>query len=167
LEEIRPGYVAVGRVLGGWGIRGELKVEPLAPEAAFAPGRTVSAHNRAHAIESSRRSGRFLRVKLATVDSREDALALRGAYLEAAEADLPPLPEGQYYRFQLIGLAVSSLEGRELGRVVDVLSTPENDVYVVNGPTGEVLLPAVDDVIRDVNLEEGAIKIEIIPGLLP
>ena len=106
-------------------------------------------------------------MKLAAVDTREKAQALRGEYLQAREVDLPALPEGEYYRFQLVGLAVRSFDGRELGRVTDVLSAPENDIYVVSGPSGEVLIPAVDDVVHDVNLSGGVITVEIVPGLLP
>jgi 16S rRNA processing protein RimM len=167
LEEIRPGYVAVGRVLGAWGARGDLKVEPLAPESVFGKGHTILIGGRDYEVDGSRRSGRFLRLKLAGVDTREEVQQLRGAYLEVAESQLTPLPEGQYYRFQLIGLAVRSLDGDQLGKVTDVISTPENDVYVVNSPSGEVLIPAVDDVVREIDLTAGAITIEIIPGLLP
>jgi 16S rRNA processing protein RimM len=167
LEDIRHGYVAVGRVLGAWGIRGDLKVEPLAPESAFAVGHRILVAGRDYTIERSQRMAPFVRLKLNGMDTREEAQILRGAYLEAAETDLVALPEGQYYRFQLIGLNVRSLDGSNLGSIVEVLSTPENDVYVVNGPDGELLIPAVEDVIRDINLAEGAITIEIIPGLLP
>ena len=92
---------------------------------------------------------------------------MRGAYLLTPERDLATLPEGEYYRFQLIGLSVRSEDGRELGHVIDVISARENDVYAVSGPFGEVLIPAVDDVIRDVNISARVILIEIIPGLLP
>jgi 16S rRNA processing protein RimM len=167
LDELRPGYVAVGRVLGPWGLRGEIKVEPLSPESTLAAGKFVFAGHRRYEIQESRRSGRLFRLKLSGVETREAAQALRASYLEVPEAGLEPLSEGQYYRYQLIGLAVRSVDGTQLGRVVDIFSTPENDVYVVDGSHGEVLLPAVDDVIRDINLAEGTISVEIIPGLLP
>ena len=62
---------------------------------------------------------------------------------------------------------VRGVDGRDLGRVTDVLSAPENDIYVISGPSGEVLIPAVDDVVQDVDLSAGLITIEIVPGLLP
>ena len=167
MDEIGAGYVAVGRVIGAWGVRGELKIEPLAPESALDTGHTVSIAGRHYTIERSDRSGRFVRLKIRGVDAREEAQLLRGAYLQAPEDDLKPLPEGEYYRFQLVGLVAHSVDGRELGQVVEVLSTPENDVYVVKGPDGEVLIPAVDDVVQDIDLTKGTISIEIIPGLLP
>ncbi len=167
LDDIAPGYVAVARVLAARGVHGDLKAEPLAPPTALAPGRTVTIASDEYEIERSGRSGRFVHLKLGGIDTREQAQALRGAYLQTPERDLATLPEGEYYRFQLIGLSVRSEDGRELGHVTDVISARENDVYVVSGPFGEVLIPAVDDVIREVNITAGVILIEIIPGLLP
>jgi 16S rRNA processing protein RimM len=167
LDEIAHAYVAVGRVLGAWGVRGDLKIEPMSPASAISAGSIVSIAGRTYEIARSEPSGRFTRLKLVGVDTREEARLLRGAYLQAPEADLEPLPEGEYYRFQLVGLKVRSLDGHQLGQVVDVLSTAENDVYVVESAQGEVLIPAVDDVVRDIDLSESIITIEIIPGLLP
>ena len=154
-------------MLRAHGVYGELIVEPLAPPESLSAGTRVTISGREYEIAGARSEGRFLRVKLAAVDTREKAQALRGEYLQAREVDLPALPEGEYYRFQLVGLAVRSFDGRELGRVTDVLSAPENDIYVVSGPSGEVLIPAVDDVVHDVNLSGGVITVEIVPGLLP
>jgi 16S rRNA processing protein RimM len=167
LDDIPPGYVAVGRVLGAWGVRGDLKIQPLAPQSALVAGHSVSIAGREYIIERSDPSGQFVRLKITGVDTREEAQLLRGAYLQARQGDLKPLPEGEYYRFQLVGLTVRGLDGRELGRVVEVLSTPENDVYVVKGSHGEVLIPAVDDVVREIDLNRGLISVEVIPGLLP
>jgi 16S rRNA processing protein RimM len=84
----------------------------------------------------------------------------------AREDSLPTLPEGEFYRFQLLGLRVVSTEGQELGTIEDVFSTPENDVYVVRGESGEVLIPAVEDVVTAIDLEARLVTVEVIPGLL-
>ena len=165
-EEISSGYVAVGRVVGAWGVRGDVKVEPLAPAAQLSPGRCVTISGHERAIERSGNAGRFLRLKLAGVESREDAQLLRGAYLQTPEGDLEPLGEGEYYRFQILGLSVRSSDGRDLGRVTDILSTAGNDIYVIQGPLGEVLVPAVDDVVRDIDIAVGEITVDIVLGLL-
>jgi 16S rRNA processing protein RimM len=167
LDEIAPGYVAVGRVLRAHGVRGDLVVEPLAPSVSLASGRRVRISGGEYQIAHMRSDGRFLRVNLAGIDTREKARALHGAYLQIQESELASLPDGEYYRFQLIGLAVWSVDGQDLGRVTDVLSAPENDIYVVSGPFGEVLIPAVDDVVQNIDLAAGRITIEVIPGLLP
>jgi 16S rRNA processing protein RimM len=162
-----PGFVAVGRVLGAHGVRGDLKVEPLAPAKQLARGRAVRLAGREATIERARGHGRGLLLKLSGIDDRETAAALRDEYLQVPEASLDALPEGEYYRFQLIGLRVVSAEGRDLGRIQEVLATPENDVYVVQGPAGEVLVPAIEDIVQAVDLESGVVTVEVVPGLLP
>ena len=167
MDEIAVGFVAVGRILRAHGVHGDLIVEPLAPPESLASHRPVTISGGEYEIAQARSEGRLLRIRLAGVDTREQARALRGAYLQVREGDLALLPDGEYYRFQLIGLLVLGVDGRDLGRVTNVLSAPENDIYVVSGPSGEVLIPAVDDVVQDVDLSAGLITIEIVPGLLP
>jgi 16S rRNA processing protein RimM len=167
LDEVHPGYVAVARVLGAWGARGAMKVDLLGPAKVLAHGRTVSIAGHAHEIQDFGRTGRFFHVTLSGVDDRETARSLRDKFLQVRESELDPLPPGQYYRFQLIGLSVRGNDGDHLGSVTDVLATPENDVYVVKGPYGEVLIPALDDVVQQVDLDRGVITVEIVPGLLP
>lgn len=166
MDELAPGYVAVGRVLGASGTRGAMKVELLAPATVLTPGRTVWAAGRQCKIQHIRQGGRFFHLRLAGIDDREAAARLRDRFLQVPETDLNPLPSGEYYRFQLLGLMVRASNGRDLGRVVDVLSAPENDVYVARSPHGEVLIPAVDDVVQNVDLDTGVITVEIVPGLL-
>jgi len=167
MDEIARGHVAVGRVLGAWGLRGDLMVEPLAPAENLSPGRTVWLQGKPISIERRRTRGRFVYLKLEGIDDRQAATALRDSYLQVPEGELGPLEEGQYYRFQLLGMQVRATDGRDLGRVTGVLSTADSDVFVVNGPAGEVLLPAVDDIVQDVDLSARRITVEIVPGLLP
>jgi 16S rRNA processing protein RimM len=118
-------------------------------------------------IESARWQKGMVYLRLSGIEDREAAAELRGRLLAIAESELEPLPEGQYYRFQLIGLTVISTGGEELGRVTEVLSTGANDVYVVSGDRGELLLPATDEVVREIDLQSGRMLIEALPGLLP
>jgi 16S rRNA processing protein RimM len=167
MEEVAPGYVAVARVLGAWGVTGAVKVEPLAPPDVLAPGRAVTTAGHEREILHAQRSGKFVRLKLAGIDDRQAAAALRDRALQVPEGELQPLPEGQYYRFQLLGLRVLGAAGEELGRVIDVISAPENDVYVVQAAAGEILIPAVDDVVQHIDIDAGIITIVVVPGLLP
>ena len=80
---------------------------------------------------------------------------------------LRPLPPGQYYQFQLMGLEVWTSDGKRLGQVAEILPTGSNDVYVVQGEDGELLIPAIEDVVKSVGLETGRITVELIEGLLP
>lgn len=160
-------FLAVGRVVAPWGIRGELKVDVLTdfPER-FAPRNKVYIDGCAVTIEWSRyHEGRAI-VKLSGIDHVEAAERLRGQYLEIRHADAHPLPEGQYYQFQLIGLEVWTTKGELLGSVTDILPTGSNDVYVVHSDDRELLIPAIEDVVKSVDLEKGRMVIEVIDGLL-
>jgi 16S rRNA processing protein RimM len=79
---------------------------------------------------------------------------------------LQPLPEGQYYHFQLIGLEVWTTRGELLGSITDILNTASNDNYVVKTPEEEVFIPAIEDVVKSIDLVEGRVVIEPIEGLL-
>jgi 16S rRNA processing protein RimM len=80
--------------------------------------------------------------------------------------DRPPLPEGQYYQHQLLGLQVVDEDGTVLGTLTDILTTGANDVYVVHPPEGgEFLLPAISEVVRQISLSERRITVRMLPGL--
>jgi 16S rRNA processing protein RimM len=153
--------VAVGWVAAPWGVRGDLKVQPLTdfPER-FQRGAALWVQGRRIEVQRSRWSRGFVYLGLSGIDSRNVAEELRGALLEVPESDLTPLPEGQYYRFQVIGLEVRTPEGRSLGRVAEILSTGSNDVYVVRGGPRELLIPAIEDVVKEVDVEGGRLVVE-------
>ena len=153
--------MAVGRIGAPWGIRGDVKVRPLTdfPER-FQPGAALWVRGRRYEVRRSRWSRDLVYLGLSDIESRNAARELLDALLEVPESDLTPLPEGQYYRFQIIGLEVCTPEGTSLGRVAEVLSTGSNDVYVVRGGQRELLIPAIEDVVRDVDLVGGRLVVE-------
>ena len=167
LKDIPDGFVAVGRVLSAWGLRGHLNIEPLAQPSLFQKGRRVCLAGEVRTVESFRASGRHARLKLEGVDDSDAAIACRDEYLLLPESDLPAPDEGQYYRFQLIGLRVITTEGEDLGEIADVFATAANDVFVVRGPRGEILVPAIEDIVHEISTAERRVTIEVIPGLLP
>ncbi|WP_158509597.1 ribosome maturation factor RimM [Limnochorda pilosa] len=164
----------MGRVLGPWGVAGWVRVEPLTdrPErflrleqvrfrpAAGRPLRSVR-------VRDVQVQGIQVRLAFSGVETREEALELANGLLQVPAAEAEPLPEGRYYRFQLLGLEVWTVpEGRRLGRVVEVLETGANDVLVVQREEGgEVLLPALRQVVRRVDLDAGRLEAELLPGL--
>jgi 16S rRNA processing protein RimM len=77
-----------------------------------------------------------------------------------------PLPEGRYYHHQIIGLQVRTTQGELLGTITDVLSGKSNDNYIVQGAKGEILIPAIEDVVKSIDLDQGCLTIEAIEGLL-
>ena len=159
--------IVVGRVVAPWGAKGEVKVEVMTDfPNRFSPGEEVHINGCPMSIEKSRwHKGRAI-LKLSTVDSAEAAEKLRGRWLEIPAAKLRSLPQDQYYQFQLMGLEVWTTKGQHLGRIADILPTGSNDVYLVQGEFGELLIPAIEDVVKSIELEKGRIVIELIAGLL-
>ncbi len=169
-----PRYLAVGRILRPHGIRGELRVgiltnypERLGQYAYFylaSPDLPEIA--RRYPVEKLRRHKKVLLLKLGGCDDRNAADELRGQLVQIPIEEAVPLEEGEYYYFQLIGVRVEAESGESLGQVVDVLETGANDVYVVRGPQGEVLLPAVKDVVLKLDLEAKQMVVNLLPGML-
>ena len=160
-------YITVGQVLAPWGTEGKLKVEVitdfphrLSPQSSLYVDRQPMT-----VAETEWRKGLAI-VKLEDIDSLEQAERLRGKTLEIHRRQLEKLPEGQYYHFQLIGLEVWTTEGQRIGKVMRILSASSNDNYVVAGEKGEILIPAVEDVVKSIDLERGRITIKAIEGLL-
>ncbi|MBI4496485.1 MAG: 16S rRNA processing protein RimM [Chloroflexi bacterium] len=162
-----PERVVVGRVLGTWGLRGDLRVQPLTdnPER-FQPGQTVWLRGVPRRIEASRAQKGQVILKLSGVARAEEAEALRGEVLEVPIAEVPALSEDWYYHFQLVGLQVWTEDGRFLGAIADILETGANDVYIVRGADREYLIPAIAEVVQQVDLEAGRMTIRELPGLL-
>ena len=77
-----------------------------------------------------------------------------------------PLPDGQYYHYEIIGLKVRTIQGELLGTITDVISGKSNDNYIVKGTRGEILIPAIEDVVKSIDLSQGCLTIEAIDGLL-
>jgi 16S rRNA processing protein RimM len=138
----------------------------MAANGVLKAGREVVVGGRETRIGGVGGSGDKVRIKLEGVEDREQAAALRNEWILAREGTLPKLPEGEFYRFQLLGLRVAGTNGQDLGRIEDVFSTPENDVYVVRSGGREVLIPAVDDVVLGIDVKAGVVTVEVIPGLL-
>jgi len=94
-------------------------------------------------------------------------LAVGGKTAFVSAEDRPPLPEGEYYHHQIIGLNVFDETGTSLGVVSEILETGANDVYVVAAAGGrEILIPALKDVLLEINLEQKRMKVHLLPGLL-
>ena len=154
----------MGRVVGSWGIRGQVRVEVLTVHGGrFAPGARLYARGHPFVVVTSHSRRQQLVLQLEGVETREAAEALRGALLEVPESDVPSLPTGDYYYFQILGLQVYTEEGEFLGTVADIVRTGSNDVYVVRNEESELLLPAIEDVIRSVDLAERRLTVHVLP----
>ena len=167
-QEPHEGYVAVGRVLRPWGLRGDLKVESLSdfPER-FDPGARVWLDGVRREIEQARSQTGYLYLKLSGIDDVTAAEQYREQLLEVPESALAPLDPDEFYHHQLIGLHVVTVDDQALGDVKEVLSTGGNAVLVVRCDGPDVLLPFIEDVIKSVDLAAGRITVELLEGLLP
>ncbi len=157
--------VTVGRITGAHGIRGEIKVEPLTDfPQRFQPGSRLWIDGAAYDVERGRWQGRSVILKLRGVNTRNHAEAFPGKELRVPEA--APLSETDvYYVHDLIGLRVEDADGEALGELSDVFRTGSNDVYVVRGERGELLLPALDDVVKQIDVKAGRIEVAIPDGI--
>jgi 16S rRNA processing protein RimM len=164
--------VAIGRVLHAHGTKGEVVVDPYLHDMSYydrlrevAIGRK-DGQLQAHRVQQVRTAGERLLVQLEACSSAEAARPLSGADLYAPRDELPPPGTGEYYWFDLEGLAVYTQEGDFLGRVEDFFPTGSNEVLVVRDGAREILLPFIKDVILAVDDTQGSLRVQAIPGLL-
>ena len=159
--------VAVGKVTGLHGVKGEVKLF-LYGELDIAPGRSFLTTSGATAtVKAVRSHGELLLVLFDGACDRDSAACFKGVELFVERGELPELPEGEHYHIDLIGLKVESVSGEDLGKVVGIMETGANDVYEVSGPSGELLLPAIPDVIVDIDIKAGRMTVDPLDGMLP
>lgn len=171
-ESIPDGYMAVGRIVAVHGLRGEVKVDLYTdfPER-FAPGVILFAGDDLSEMEVQRarpHKGHIL-LTLVGVTDRTQAEAMRGWWLLVDEDHAVELDDNNFWVHDILGMSVETEQGEQLGLVQDVLFTGANDVYVV-GPHDpeegdELLLPAIEEVVRRVDLAERVITVHLLPGL--
>ncbi len=168
------------RIVLGWlgavhGLRGAFRFFPETdfPERLRA-GRAVSLVPAAGGpalatrIERAQPMGaRLWLLSVRGVDSPAVAQPFVGGSVCVAAADLPPLPPGQFYHHQLVGLTVLDASGATVGRLAEVQAAPANDIYVVRRPDGrQVLVPAVRVAVAAIDLASGVVRLADLPGLL-
>ncbi|MFX1412185.1 MAG: ribosome maturation factor RimM [Promethearchaeota archaeon] len=161
----------MGRVVAPHGIRGEVKVAVLTEDPSRFELLTQvylgdEAASRPYALEGWRLHKGHVLLRLAGVTDRNAAEVLRGQWVLIPVAEALPLEPGEFYVCQLVDLEAQTTSGESLGRVTDVLSAGENDVLVIQGPRGEVLIPFTAEVVPIVDLEAGRLTIEPLEGLL-
>jgi len=164
--------IGLGQVSGAQGLRGAVKVRADAdaattdPEVFAALGQVWIGGQRYQVLKAERHKNQVL-LWLDGVHTRSRAAELAGLAVQGDRRRFPPLAPGEYYWFQVLGLpVVNAADGVLLGYLDHIIPTPGHDVYVVLQGEREVLLPAVADVIVDINLEEGVIKALPPEGLL-
>jgi 16S rRNA processing protein RimM len=168
--------LVVGRVVKAHGVSGELVVEARTddPDSRFAVGSTLrgkapkGATEREYIVESVRDHGGRLLMRLAGIADRHAADAMRGVVFVIDSAELPPIDDpDEFYDHQLEGLAVRTVDGRDVGTVTEVLHTAAGELLAIRGGDGgETLVPFVAAIITSVSLADRVIEIDPPEGLL-
>lgn len=164
-EEKEPWDLVIGRVTAPFGVKGALRVRP---ETDF-PERfgdldevcleLPTGEERSFSVRRARVTAKGVTLALVGCDDRDAAASLRGALVKIRQSMSAPLPEGSFWIHDIVGLRVVTEQGEELGEVTEVIRTPGNDVYV----TPRTMVPAVREVVRKIDLEQGVIVIAPLP----
>jgi 16S rRNA processing protein RimM len=163
--------VPIGEIVGTHGIKGHLKVMPYGDSMdLFFPGKELAVSRGGEALATFRIAfagphKRVIRLGLEGIGSIETAEAWIGCQVCIDNISLPQLEEGSYYWHQIMGLEAFTLDDRRLGRVVAILPTGSNDVYVVRDGKREVLIPAIDSVVVDIDLKQKMLRVDLPEGL--
>lgn len=170
-----PRYLAIGHIIGVHGVRGELRVEILTdlPERFSFLDRVYIGLEDEEPIGRSLlgyrlHHGRAL-LRIEGCEDRSTAELLRGYLVQVAREQALPLDDGEYFEHEILGLEVWTQPGEYLGTVVEIIYTGANEVYVVrndNRPGWEVLIPAIKDVVMEVDLETGRLIVQLPEGLV-
>ena len=165
-------FLEIGQIVNTFGIKGMVKVKPFTDDITrFDDLKKVYVElnktKKQYEIEEVKYQKNMVLLKLEGIDDMTMAELLRNYYLKVKREDEPELEEGTYYIVDLIGLDVYSDDGKLLGKLDDIFNTGSNDIYVVKDELGkQILLPAISDVVKDINLEEKKIIVHILNGLI-
>jgi 16S rRNA processing protein RimM len=165
-EELRIGVALVG---APHGLKGEVSAEMLTEFPKRFKGLRrlyIGESDTILYLEGYRFHKDRILLKFRDIDTPEDASRLRGAMLTVPADETVQLPRDHYYHYQLIGLEVRTTDGRVLGKLEDILTTTSNDVFIVRGPLGEILLPATKEVVREVDVASGTMIVQPLPGMV-
>ena len=165
-------YYHVGKIVNTHGIRGEVRVVPITDfvDYRFQNGKKLFIEKNHDYIpvkvEKARPHKGMELVKFEGLDNINDVQTFRDCYLSVTEEQQSDLEDGEYYYHQIIGLDVVTDDGRELGKIKEIMSPGANDVWVVErSGKQDLLLPVIKDVIKDVDLDKHLVTVELMEGL--
>jgi 16S rRNA processing protein RimM len=167
-------WIEIGQIIKSHGLAGRVKalsylesnrLLPSLKEARIGPNRDSAKR---YPIEDVRPEGRtHFSLTIEGIEDRNAADALMGLSIFLPYDSLETLPEGEYYWEDLIGLAVVTEDGKPLGQIESIFPTGSNDVYVCKEGGREILLPAIAEVIRSVNIQAGTVVVRLLKGMEP
>lgn len=162
----------IGQIVNTYGIKGFLKVVPYTDDITrFEDLKSIYVETKnslkTFIIEDVKYSKNLVLLKLNGIDDINAAEIYKNCYLKIERKDAVELPKDSYFIIDLIGITVFSDNNEELGNIVDVYSTGANDIYVVKNELGkQVLLPAISEVIKDVDIKNKKMIVHLIEGLV-
>lgn len=162
----------IGQIVNTYGIKGFLKVVPYTDDVTrFEDLKSIYIETKNSLktviIEEVKYSKNLVLLKIKGIDDINAAESFKNCYIKIDRKDAVKLPEDSYFIIDLIGICVYTDNNEELGNIVDVYSTGANDIYVVKNELGkQVLLPAIGDVIKDVDIENKKMIVHLIDGLV-
>lgn len=175
----QPEYVTIAQISAPFGLRGAVKANirtdfpdrfERLEEVFIAPPGAANIVNweRKQLLSAKVQNEKVVVLRFEGMTKVEQVESLRGYNVAVPYTETVPLPEGEYYIFQIIGLDVYSTDGSFVGKVVNVERMPANDVYTVRGPISkhDVLIPAIKDVVKNIDLDAGRMTIELLEGLV-
>lgn len=171
---VPDGHLAVGRILGAHGLRGEVRVESHTDfDSRFAPGQALLIGDQLllGEIASSRPHKGVYLVQFAEINSRIAAEELLNEWLYIPEESAMELDADSFWVHDIVGLTAQTESERRLGEVVDVLFTGANEVYIIRPASGvnrdrDLLIPALAEVVRSVDIGAGTLTVRLLPGML-
>ena len=165
-------YLEIGQIVNTFGIKGQVKVVPFTDDITqFDTLKQIYIEKRKNLelfeIEKSNYHKNMIILKLKGIDTPKQAESLRNCYIKINRKDARKLPEGTYFIVDLIGLDVYTDEEKLLGTLEDIYNAGSSDIYVVRTSEGkQILLPAIKDVIKKVDIENKKVIVHIIEGLI-
>lgn len=165
-------YFEIGQIVNTSGLKGVIKVKPFTDDITkFNNLKTIyisiKKELKEFKIEQVRFNKNMVFLKLEGIDRVEEAESYRNLYLKIKRDRNEKLEENSYYIVDIIGSKVYTDFGEELGEIVDIFSTGSNDVYVVKDNLGkQILLPAIKDVIKNVDIQNKIVTVHLLEGLI-
>ena len=165
-------YCEIGQIVNTSGLKGILKIKPFTDDIKkFSNLKTIYIKTKSGLTEFKIEQVRYVKnmvmLKLAGIDTVEEAEKYRNLYIKILRDQEEELEEGSYYVVDILGCKVNTDANQELGKIVDVFQTGSNDVYVVKDEQGkQILLPAIKQVIKNVDIKNKIITVHLLEGLV-
>ena len=165
-------YLEIGQIVNTFGIKGMVKVKPFTDNIErFSNLEKIYIKNKSgqteYKIQEVKYHKNMVLIKFEGIENPEQADLLRNSYLIVDRETEEPLEAGRYYIVDMIGLDVFTDDNEYLGKLGDIYNTGSNDIYVVKNELGkQVLLPAIEDVIKNIDMDNKKVIVHLIPGLV-